>query len=303
MALNLLANLDPRTALARAEVRHVGPGWDLPSRAASGVNIAFDTPPGPQPSSPSAPQPTEAELRDRLREAVERQSKAADAAEKAHTAHERAMVHVAKCRQALAGHIALDQEIAEHTLASLKEDVDPKLPDDLAAKLIARDRAKTDLLAAEGALAALTRELAQASQTAGDAAKEVDILVTKVLAFTAEAIAGDHARLLAEAAARRKALHAYDRIATARKVGLPFAVQHALNASDVDGFRSPDLTPWQQAERELHADPHATITITLPEPVIPQVPQPVLHTLTMAPGRVLPQDDGDPHLIEADATP
>jgi hypothetical protein len=292
--------------LPQAEVRHVGPGWDIPSKAAPGVN----PPLGPAPiyteaPRPLPPQPTEAELRSQLAAAIDAQ-KAADATvQAAQEANERGLAHVQRCRAALARHIDIDARITDHTVAQLKNGKDDAaLPDDLANQLAARDRARTDLLAAENAAAILLRELSAASQEAGNAAKAVEMLVCRVLSFKAGTIADDCRMKLAEVEATRRTLLGFDKMATAMKVPMPGAISSVIGEVDARAIYGADITPWQRAADALRSDPHAAVAIDVPAAIVPQLPPLSGRSVTKAvPIPPPPQDDGDPGYVPAEEQP
>jgi hypothetical protein len=258
----------------------------------------------PEPARPLPAPPTEVELRAELEQAIGRRREADAALHETEALHERGQRHVARCRTALSRYATLNMEIEDYTIDALREgDGRAELPEELRTKLNERGVAEIQLIAAERAAQNILRERAVASKAAGDAAKKIEALSVRVLAFEAERLAQRHAELQARAAAIRKSLAGFDRLATSHKVGLPFAVQHALSG-DSYALYAPDLAPWMEMEARLRENAMAEVEIRLREAVIEEPPRPMISAgpPQPSPSFIRPppsevQDDGDPGYI------
>jgi hypothetical protein len=295
VAENNPARLDHRQPLPQAELRRVGPGWDgtaphLSERSDGQLYHVLHQPawaPPSVPEPPAPPAPSEPALRTELAVALEGAANADALAQRAEEIHQRAEQHINRCRQQVADFIGLDSELAEVTATALRDGADPALPDVLASKLTARDRARTELAAAESAAAALLAERTTAARAAGEATKAVDTLTVRILAFAAERIAQEAQNLQAEAQQRRRTLLGFDKLTANRPVHLPLAVRAVLGATvDAREVMGADAGPWRRAMDALRANPMA-VAIELTPAAVPPLPvqQPQ------------PGDDGDPFLV------
>jgi hypothetical protein len=316
VASNQSATLNPRAPLARAEVNYVGDGWLSPGgKAAPGTNVGLGVtatqqqamyPPSP---TPPPPPPTEAELRAKLADALDAQKATDEAARQAEAAHERAEQHLSKCQQRVAQYLGLDDIIAAATVDALRSGATGRaeLSEKHELALTDRERARTEMQAAERAVATFRQERAAAAQAAGDAIKLVDLLVAKVLAFTAGSIA-DAARIkLAEVEAARRTLIAYDKMATPLRIPSPPAIYAVTGVADAREVFISDVTPWTRAADALRADPHANVSVEIPPAIVQPIPGPMIHSgVVPAPGRIeraAPTiDDGDQHYLPEEET-
>jgi hypothetical protein len=277
MAESDAPRLDHRVPIAPAEVNV--PNRDTPAsphqydRADMALHHALTDAPRivPEPR-PAWPQPTEADLRMQLAGAIDRQREFDAALARTTAAHERGLHHVERCQTALAEYAGIDDALT--VLRCDPDSADPSLPDDLAFRLGERERCRVELQTAEHACAVLTREMAGASAAAGDAARAVDHAIARVLGCKADDLAMRYALLKAQAWNVATALCAFDRVATAHKIGISPRVARAIG--DVAGqlMRPQNVAPWTMAMDALRADPMAEVTITLPAPEIAPLPPP-----------------------------
>jgi hypothetical protein len=258
--------------IARAEINRVGAGWDGPTRAEAVAPLALPlTVPGGLPEAvapPPPPPPTEAELRERLSLARAFKHAATETLKRAEAAHQRAEVHRENCARSLANYAHLDAAIAEHTIQALRCDagrLDPSLSDEAEVALAERDSLRAQLTAADTALSTFRRELAEASQRAGDAARDADRAAVKVLACTAERLAQKHADAVRETTRLFELLASFDRVTGTRGSSLPRSVRSVL----VDALPDPrgnlmrklDTSMWTTGIEQLLADPLAIIEL------------------------------------------
>ena len=280
-----LRGLDPRAPMPRAEVNRVGPGWDpslgghtdaadrtvhMPLRDDVGLP-AMVTPPAP----PVTPLSEEA-LRECLAVATSAKTEALAAHEAARAAHDRAAALVAGRQAILAGFDDVDDEAETTTIAALKAAAATILSPTLRTRMVDREVARADLIAAERAMESLARELA-AARTAADEAEKAQVrAVDAVLSREAGKIATEYDRLRAEAARQRDRLIAFDRFTSPREGQIPAQVREIILASPMPGG-IVDKSGWEAAATALVADHRAEFSIHAP--AAPYVPQP------LSPGR------------------
>jgi hypothetical protein len=259
-------------------------------------------PPPPEPAPP--PPPGEPELRAQLGIAIEAAANADARAQDAEQAYARAQQHRDTCAQRLAGCADLDAQIAHAVAGALRSGTDAEqVRETFAERIIERAEAQASLTAAEAAVSTLRDERAAAHAAAGDAAKAVETLTLRILAFAAERIAQEAQSLQAQAAQRRRMLLGYDRMLANRTLPLPAAVRMVLGEVTAQDVLGGDFAPWKHAMDALRGDPQAVVEIPVPTPVVPPLPVPV-----RAPGPPVPHapiqppqpgDDGDPYLVPA----
>jgi hypothetical protein len=274
MAETSFAKLQTPTAL-RAEVTKTGPGWGIEASHAVASDPVLHMPlhdpriPQPAPQPPSPPQPTEQQHRTALAAAIEAQKRADAACGAAADAHARALLLVERRREALAAFVGLDDDRLAATLHSLRDDDGSDSVAIPAAdeRLIRRETARLDLQDAEAAAETLLHELILMRGEADAAAREVNRLVASVLAHMADAIAGEHADLIAEAEAKLETLHAFDFFSANTGARPSGRVQTLLLGSGHAALaRERDTSTWQRARERLLADPEAEIVIEGPTP-------------------------------------
>jgi hypothetical protein len=262
-------------------------------------------PPPPEPPPPAPP--GEAQLRQELQVAIEAAANADAGAQQAEEAHTRAVQHQDTCAQRLAACSDLDAEIAHAVAGALRSGTNAEEAREVfAERVIERAEAQAGLVAAETAVSTLRDERAAAARAAGDAAKAVETLTLRILAFAAEKLAQEAQSLQAQAAQRRRALLGYDRLLANRTLSLPATVRTVLGEVTAQDVLGGDFAPWKHAMDALRADPQAVVEIELPALVVPPLPvpfhapgPPVRMTPIQQPAvRQLPSapDGGDPAL-------
>jgi hypothetical protein len=275
MAEHEFSQLPSGAGFAPAGVNRVGEGWandrveqypdyelHLPLRD---PRVAYDP---PLPIPPPAP-PTEAELRAQLADALAAKRGRETELSRAEQAHERAEVHLAKCRGNLAAYADLDAAIAAAAIDALRCSagiVPVGLSEEMELAIADRERARTELRAADGALTVFRQERADASQAMGDATRTAETLATRVLGHRADALAREHDDFLAQAELRRSALFAYERLTTATKVSISPTVRNVLGTSQDDFAKLHDASAWRAAHAALLADAQAEVDIALEVP-------------------------------------
>jgi hypothetical protein len=257
---------------------------------------AVDPPPEPPPPAP----PTEAQLRQELGVAIEAAANADAQRLAAEEAHTRAQQHQDTCAQRLAACSDLDAAIAHAVAGALRSGTNAEeARETFAERIIERAEAQAGLTAAEAAVSTLRDERATATHAAGDAAKAVETLTLRVLAFAAEKIAQEAQMLQAQAAQRRRMLLGYDRMLANRPaVFLPAAVRMVLGEVTTQDVLGGDFTPWKHAMDALRDDPQAVVEIPVPASAVPRPPAPpIMHAPVQKPD---PSglDDGDPYVAE-----
>jgi hypothetical protein len=193
---------------------------------------------------------TEAERRTALRQAITERDQAKAAATQADAAHARARTNFERTRALVNGFEGLDTEIEQHTISALRQGEPAGLPDALADKVTARERAIRDLITADRAVDVLGQELSEATQRA----EQCDAVVTAAV----------HAMTLPE---RQRLRNKARRLKTKGA-----AIEQAAGWSD-------SAEPWRGICDALLADPeNASVTIAddaLPdEPVAVEPPRP-----------------------------
>ncbi len=253
MAETSFSRLDHRAPIARASV-NAPLDLDNANRTVRDDGATYhplqaptDKPPGfvafPPPSPPV---PTEQELRDRLRAALEAEHEAEDRAALAKSAHDRATAYLHQCDEALKAYADLDSEISASVIQQLIDGDQTRIavPPALDERGAERDRARVAYTAGVRASEALAHDLATASKAATAAEQKVSELVANLLAFSALAVAERHERLLAEAAAFAELCHSFDHFVANRRVTLPAKVRGVL-ANDQAAFaRRRDQSAW-----------------------------------------------------------
>jgi hypothetical protein len=225
----------------------------------------------PTPEPPAPAPPTEADLRDRLADAVHAQRLTDETAARAEQAHERAEQNRQDCQRRVAEFVSLDHDLSEAVAGALRTGGDPAAARAaFAPKLDARAQAQADAIAAEDAVTTLRGERAQAAKKAGDATREADVLAAKVLTFAAVRIAGEIQQLQAQIRQRRRALLGYDRATTPFAIGFPLLVRQTLGEVNPQEVLQSDPAPWKLAAQALKNDPLAEVEIALPP--IPAAP-------------------------------
>jgi hypothetical protein len=225
--------------------------------------------PPPVPPWPSAPtvaavefDPDEPALRDTLAARIATRSAAAEAAEAAEQAHLRGEANLSRCQKAFAGFLTLDAEVAEATATALRTgDGRPRIDqEDLRTKVAARDLARSELAAAEGALTVLLRSRGQAITDLQQASAQVDQTTAMILAVHAERLAVRHATLAVEAAAILELLmSAAHGIAGVR---LGEVTRTALARVDQMALARPrDARDWERLGTLIKQDPQAELTL------------------------------------------
>jgi hypothetical protein len=281
--------VDHRQPFPRAEVSHVGPGWDDTSRTErvdQTSHFPFDPLP-PVERLPLPVRPSDAELRQQLQHALDAQRNVDENLRRAEDARGRAEHLLQKCQQRLAEFATLDAEVIEHKVTALKCDVDVDLSDGLRRRIADRDLARTDLHATEEATSILRVDLAQAAAAAGDAAKAVEALKCSVLNTQAEGIAVRFHASMREAERCVRALAAFDMFIAGRGGVLPGLVRGVLLAEPKD-MRVPasalggvSVDAWQRAGDALKADVQATVSMD--DLLPPPPPPPMTFTLNVTP--------------------
>jgi hypothetical protein len=236
-------------------------------------------PPAPQP--PPAPTPTEDELREELAATIEAKRERECEFARAESAHERAELHLAKCTRQLAEFADLDAVIAEATVTALRCDagrLSAGLSEEMELCLADRERARTELTAAKSAASIFLHERAAAAQALGTASRNVDVLVARILAFEAEALAATYEAVQAKAKVICAALVSFDAaIATPSKITVPGAVRGVYNGIDSNEFvrllNSELRTVWRTAADALRDDPGHVVELALPD--APPAPPPL----------------------------
>jgi hypothetical protein len=276
--------IDHRAQFERAEINRTGPGWSDTSRTERldhTLNLPFEPVP-PVERLPPGVRPSDAELRQQLQIALDAQKIADDNLQRAGAVHERAEHHLQKCQRRFAEFATLDDEIAETTLEALRCDagrLSPDLSEEMERRLIERERARTEMAAADHAAKVLLAERAEASASAGDAAKATGRVVCAVLSSTAQGIAVSFYAAMQEAERCVRSLAAFDMYAGIQGGVLPGLVRGVLLSEPRD-MRVPasalgnmSLDAWRRAGDALRADPHAAL-ISMDDLLPPPPPRP-----------------------------
>jgi hypothetical protein len=255
---NKFSALDHRQPFPSAEVNRTGPGWSLDQRVerADATSHFHVEPVELPPPEPLPVPPTEAEPRERLRDALDAQAIADTALASAMSAHARAERHRQSCVVAVASYSTIEDEAAEATADDLRGGEPRPLPRELVYRMGEEACGQLGLRSAEKALAKLTEELEAARGAADTAARAVRAAEAAVLGITAAQFAYRHLTLLAEAAAVVEVLHSYDKAVTGSGATLPGVVAAVLRQHGGDGFVRPsDTSQWKAAAERLRADP------------------------------------------------
>jgi hypothetical protein len=285
-----MSRLDHRAAIARAEVRVVDRG-DFAVRASQFVrsdptlhhSLGYvQQQPWVAPKPP--PEPTERDVRAQLTEALAAQVAADEAAQQSVTLHRRAEDYRGKAQKRLAEYASLDSEIAAATMTALRDGIDPSTArEQFGARIAERATALAAAQGAETAAATLLHEMTLASQRTTDAARAVDALAVRVLAFAATRLAEEWRAHQAEMDRRRTALLGFDRVATPHRVYASLPVRIALGSVDTYETGRADFEVWQRAVEALRADPQAEVEIALPPSQKRPLPVPVVYSRTEHP--------------------
>lgn len=267
-ATNDLNRIGPRTRFETATINKVGAGWDTGQaveRRDSALNLAFEPVPLVPIEARPLPLPEEAELRDQLRQALEREAGAHAALVEAEAAHRRARERLSAGRSQLEEYAGLDNEIAATLADSLRKGttVAPDLTDALTERMQARAGAESMLRASVLAAERLGQELVAAAETATTAERTVALAVAALQNLEAARLAEEHGRLLRQAKAITRTLHGYDRAVTPLRVTEPPSVL-AILRSDGNFVRGYDPGTWRELGARLRENPDAELTIALP---------------------------------------
>jgi hypothetical protein len=268
------------------------------------LHMPIATPPQAAEPPPPAPPPSEAELRTQLGVAIEAARNADAQRLAAEEAHARAEQHRDTCAQRLAGCANLEAEIAHAVAGALRSGTDAdEVRKTFAERIIERAEAQASLTAAEAAVSTLRDERAAAARAAGDAAKAVETLTLRILAFAAEKIAQEAQSLQAEIMQRRRALLGFDRLVANRTLPFPATARMVLGEVTAQDVLGGDVLPWKHGMDALRVDPQAVVEIPFPAPVVPPLPvplrapgPPIVHAPVQ---QTQPGDDGDPYLVPA----
>jgi hypothetical protein len=267
-----------------------GAAWDalafraLPSPRTGGVRSIPDivvtegpqrpapTPPGvikarrndeePLPEPPPAPEPpTEAELRDTLRQCNAVRDFAAANQQRAAATLERARRHAVHCEERLASFDDLDEQISRATVEQLSDEHRARIemPDTLRHRQAQQHLAKADLAAATSARETLAAALREADAELATATQNATRAALAILAGHATAWARAHDEALVEAAnIRDRFLAPFDRIASAQGMVPPDVLrvlrQHSTNMLR----RDVDTSVWRHALDALLQDADAS---------------------------------------------
>jgi hypothetical protein len=205
----------------------------------------------------------------------------------------------------------LEREIADRTIAALRSEdgrLSPEMTKEHETQLHEQQRAQVETQAAEAAVSTFLRERAAAAQRVGDIKRNVDTLVNRILVHRADHLAHECLDLESEIVRRRTVLLAFDRYATPQRLPSSFEIQHVTTGHGTNRPLRPDeIARWTDAAAQLRADAHAVVAIDLPalEPVHVWRPMPIIgggvtHAVPLATAVPAMQDNGDPHLTEAD---
>jgi hypothetical protein len=239
------------------------------------------------------PPPGEEYFRQQLGVALGIAEQANAALAEAEAASARAGEHRQMCLRRTEAFADLDSEISDATVAALRTGGDPGLRDELAARIIERERARMELAAAATALETLAQERAAAAQRAEAATRAADLLALRVVGFVAQRVGDECQELQAEIARRRTALLGFDRLIAGRSVPMPASVGAVLGSSmTMADVNRADPGPWRAAVDALKADPQAAIEIALPDATVPMPRTRPQEAIPPA-----PPDDGDPALV------
>jgi hypothetical protein len=248
MAESSFANLNP-SRFARAEVRHIGPGWDVSGTVRDDPVTNFPLVlPGAQAAPPlvvpKPPTPSADELRAALAVCVASMRSTSEALTGAETYAELAKAHLEGCRARLAEFDELDSEIAEATVVALRSGDGRLIGDGHRQRIHERADARADLDAAERAFGMLSEDLGVAQAEAAAATEAARRAAVAVLGVEAERLVERHDLLLAEAATIRERLAQFDRAVTG--VGpLPATVLKVLRENGVNFNRVLDSGEWK----------------------------------------------------------
>jgi hypothetical protein len=280
MPTNSFEALSPSDGLDRvgsaADYSSVGPTTRYDSTLHLPLSTLLEVPGmlPPAPILPTPPVPTEAQLRDQLVAALAVQHGRETELARAAAAHQRAIDHHERCTRRLAEYAGLSDAIAQSVIGALRCSpgvLNTDLSEEHEQALTDRTTAEAELDAAGTALNTFRSEWAEASQAAGDATRQVETLITKVLGHPAEQVAARYQELLAEIETVRNTLIAFDHFRTRRgasAIGAPIAVQRVWSTLDPSVFaRRQDLSAWNAAADALRADAYAEVTI---EPIAVQ---------------------------------
>ena len=211
----------------------------------------------PSPAASSAP--TEDELRETLAQAITSRNFAAENVDRAHATHERAVRHVAHCRERLAEFAGLDGEITDATVKALRSgEGRPRIDDNdpLRRRVVERDIAKADLRAAEHALQVLFDALTDAQADAGAATKAANTAAATLSMMLAEQMAERVVALETEAQQLREELHGADVVGVT-----PPPALKTIYGDGARFLRPVDRSAWAALRERLLADPHAALEL------------------------------------------
>jgi hypothetical protein len=247
-------------------VNRVGEGWGLSASHAVAddpkLHLPFDRLPPAPPEPPPASQPTEAEHRAQLADAIAAHRLADEAATRAGEAHDRAIALVQQRRQELASYATLDDDRLAATLTSLRDDDGAITLPAMDDRLLKREMARLDLEDAERAEATLMADRAVLATAAGNAAKNVDRLAASVLSHRADAIADEHRDLLRQAALKKERLHEFDHFVANTGASMSGNVSSILVAEGRSALARPrDTSRWRALREKLLADPQAEVDV------------------------------------------
>ena len=124
----------------------------------------------------------------------------------------------------------------------------------MQARIVEREHVRIAHVAALRAAEQLNTDLVRAKGKAAEASATTDRLIAGILAFTAEAIAVEHERKTAEAAAVRELLLSYDHHIAGRGIALSPKVRAVLGDNTADFIRRHDKAPWIEAAARLRAE-------------------------------------------------
>jgi hypothetical protein len=270
-----VGNISPDTTVRHDDTLHMPLSLHI-----SGPGVL---PPAPPPA-PTPPAPSELELRAQLALAIETKHERENEFARAEAAHERAERHLARCRQRAAEYAGLSEVITRNTVEALRCSagmLDPLIDEETELALNDRTKSQEELAAAQSAVSTFLHERAQAAQALGDASRQVDVAVARILAFPAEQLAREYEALQERAKVICAALVTFDSmIATPNKVAVPASVRIVYNGIDENQFvrllASPLSALWRDAAAALRNDPTAQVELALPDapPSPPPLPRP-----------------------------
>jgi hypothetical protein len=279
-ATNKWDRLDPRVPIATPIVSKVGPGWaPHPDGPRSEALSPYTYPPltapgmiataGEQPAPSPQLQPTEADLRARLVEAIALAAGAQTALDHAAQAHQRARDLVERRAHELVALDGVDEMAAGFTLAALRDGTQAELPPELRTRRDERAQAARLLADADVAERTLGDELSAAHARLKEANRAAHIATVAVLNTVADSFALeilDHEAAIAKLQAKLLGFDRYSagsHIMSAATRDFLFTRHHGRVGS------SEQLAVWSDAAARLHADPMAPIEVVDPLPPKP----------------------------------